>query len=104
MIEVMAGRIVSPELIGREEQLELIARALQDAQRGRARTILVGGEAGIGLGFVVSALEIEDQRHQGLGDEAAAIKSEMAALVGAAAEGVQLSLFAARAHDALARA
>ena len=30
MIEMMAGRIVSTELIGREQQLELIDRALED--------------------------------------------------------------------------
>ena len=55
MIETMAGRIVSPELIGREQQLEVIGRALQDAQRGRARTVLLGGEAGIGKSRVLAA-------------------------------------------------
>ena len=48
MIDVVAGRIVSPELIGRERELELCAQALHDAERGRARTVLLGGEAGIG--------------------------------------------------------
>jgi DNA-binding CsgD family transcriptional regulator/tetratricopeptide (TPR) repeat protein len=58
MIETMAGRIVSPELIGREQQLELMARALEDAQGGRARTVLLGGEAGIGKSRVLAtALE-----------------------------------------------
>ena len=55
MIEIMAGRIVSPEMIGREEQLELIGRALEDAQGGRARTVLLGGEAGIGKSRVLAA-------------------------------------------------
>ena len=48
MIEVMAGRIVSPEFVGREGDLEVLAHALSDAASGAARTVLVGGEAGIG--------------------------------------------------------
>jgi ATP/maltotriose-dependent transcriptional regulator MalT len=48
MIDVVAGRIVSSELIGRERELELCTQALHDAERGRARTVLLGGEAGIG--------------------------------------------------------
>ena len=55
MIEAMAGRIASPELIGREEELDVIARGLRDAERGRARTILLGGEAGIGKSRVLAA-------------------------------------------------
>jgi DNA-binding CsgD family transcriptional regulator/tetratricopeptide (TPR) repeat protein len=55
MIEMMAGRIVSPELIGREQQLEVIGRALEDAEGGRARTVLLGGEAGIGKSRVLAA-------------------------------------------------
>ncbi len=49
-------------------------------------------ELRIGLGLGVGALEIEDQRHQGLGDEAAAIDAEMPALVGTGAEGIGLLL------------
>jgi DNA-binding NarL/FixJ family response regulator len=57
MIEVMAGRIVSPELIGREADLAILARALADAT-GQARTVLVGGEAGIGKSrLLAEALE-----------------------------------------------
>ena len=55
MIEIMAGRIVSPELIGREGELDVIARALEDARAGRARTVLIGGEAGIGKSRVLGA-------------------------------------------------
>ena len=55
MIETVAGRIVSPELIGRESDVGLIAAALQDAERGRARTVLLGGEAGIGKSRVLAA-------------------------------------------------
>jgi len=53
--------------------------------------------------LVKCALEIEDERHQGLGDEAAAIKAEMAALVGPATVSVPRRRFGDRAHDALAR-
>ena len=49
----------------------------------------LGLEVRIGLGLVVGLLEIEDQRHQRLGDEAAAIEAEMAALVRPAAIGIQ---------------
>src|SRR6185437_3905483 len=42
----------------------------------------------IGLGLVIGALEREDQRHQRLGDKAAAVDAEMPALVGAGAEGI----------------
>ena len=58
---------------------------------------------GIGLGVGISPLEIEDQRHQRLGDEPPAIESEMAALVGTAAIGVQRIWFGACAHEAMAR-
>src|SRR5690348_10154582 len=51
-------------------------------------------ERGIGLGLGVGALERENQRHQGLGDEAAAIDAEMPALVGTGAEGIGLLLYA----------
>ena len=61
------------------------------ADIGREMAVHLGLEVGIGLGIGVGPLEIEDQRHQRLGDEAAAIEAEMAALVGAAAIGVQLS-------------
>lgn len=47
MIEAVA-RIVSPELIGRAPDLDRLARALDDARAGRPRTVVVGGEAGIG--------------------------------------------------------
>ena len=58
--------------------------------------------AGSRLGLVVGALQVEDQRHQRLGDEAAAEQAEEALLVGPAAIGVELRLFAflsLRCHD-----
>ena len=48
----------------------------------------LGLERRIGLGGVVGLLQIEDQRHQGFGDEAAAENAEMPVLVGTAAEGI----------------
>src|SRR4029077_20596155 len=44
----------------------------------------------IGLGRRIGLFQIEDQRHQRLGDKAAAIDAEMAALVGAGAERIGL--------------
>lgn len=39
---------LSPLLVGRAEQLHLLDQLLDDARQGKGRTILVGGEAGIG--------------------------------------------------------
>src|SRR5262249_13887461 len=56
----------------------------------------------------VSLFQFQDQRHQSLGDEAAAIEPEMAALVRASAEGIGLldghALLAANIWAAAARA
>ena len=41
----------------------------------------IGMERGVGLRLVISLLDREDQRHQGLGDEPAAIIAEAATLV-----------------------
>ena len=49
-------------------------------------------EGRIGLGLLVGLFQLEDVRHQGLGDEAAAEDAEMPALVGTGAEGIGLSL------------
>jgi hypothetical protein len=45
-------------------------------------------EGGVVLGFVVGALDLEDQRHQRLCDEAAAELAEAAAGIGALAVGI----------------
>ncbi len=47
-------------------------------------------ERRIGLGLGIGLLQFEDQRHQRLGDEAAAVDAEMPALVGAGAERIGL--------------
>jgi ATP/maltotriose-dependent transcriptional regulator MalT len=48
MLAPMSGRLVSPTFIGRRDALTTAADALRRAERGRAGTFLVGGEAGIG--------------------------------------------------------
>jgi hypothetical protein len=50
----------------------------------------LAAEGGIGFGLRVGLLQLEDQRHQGLGHEPAPIDAEMPALVGTGAEGVGL--------------
>lgn len=40
--------IISPRLIGREQELEILSQALQTAARGTGQCILVAGEAGVG--------------------------------------------------------
>jgi DNA-binding CsgD family transcriptional regulator len=48
MLGPMSGRLVSPTFIGRRDALTAATDALRRAERGRASTFLVGGEAGIG--------------------------------------------------------
>ena len=55
MIGAMGGRIASPELIGREAELEAISQAIEQARAGQGRTVLIGGEAGIGKSRVLAA-------------------------------------------------
>ena len=87
---------------------EMLGQPLGEIERARAAAVMgekIGEfrmEGRIGLGFGVGAFEIEDQRHQRLGDVASAIEAEMAALVGAGAIGVERIGLGARAHDALA--
>jgi hypothetical protein len=50
-------------------------------------------EGRVRFGVLVGLLQREDQRHQRLGDEAAAELSEMTALIGSVPEGVELGLF-----------
>lgn len=64
MIEVMGGRITSPELIGREAELYVIARACEQACEGQGRTLLIGGEAGIGKTRLLNAA-LDEARARG---------------------------------------
>lgn len=73
---------------------EMLGETLREIERGRAADIVpqvalhLRMECGIGLGRGVSLLQIEDQRHQGFGDETPTEIAEMAALVGTAAIGI----------------
>ncbi len=60
----MSGRVASPELVGREADLEAIAQALEQARVGQSRTVLIGGEAGIGKSRLLTAA-LEMARGQG---------------------------------------
>jgi DNA-binding CsgD family transcriptional regulator len=48
--EVQAGgrRVSSPEFVGRSEQLGVLSEAFELAAGGRATTVLIGGDAGVG--------------------------------------------------------
>src|SRR4051812_32359670 len=77
---------------------EMLGQALGEVERARSADVMgqVGGHLGlegrVGLGLAVGLLELEDQRHQRLGDETAAEDAEMPAFVRAGAEGVGLRL------------
>src|SRR5262245_51164513 len=57
---------------------------------GREMVVHLFLEAGIGLGFRVSLFELENERHERLGDKTAAIDAELPALIGTSAEGILL--------------
>ena len=44
----MGARVSSPELIGRERQLGTLLAALEGAADGRAATVFVAGDSGVG--------------------------------------------------------
>jgi predicted ATPase len=52
----MGGRISSTRLVGRAAELVRLEAALADAAGGRPRTVLLGGEAGIGKTRLLAAL------------------------------------------------
>ena len=56
MIGGVGSQAINRDLIGRERELDLVARALDDAAGGRARTMLLGGEAGIGKSSLLAAV------------------------------------------------
>ena len=71
---------------------EMLGQSLGEIKRRRPADIVLevavhlGLERRIGLGVGIGLFQIEDQRHQRLGDEASAENAEMPALVGAGAE------------------
>ena len=69
----------------------MLRQAFREIERARPSHIMfeviikLGAKARVRLGRAVGLLDLENKRHQGLGDEAAAIGTEMAILVGTAA-------------------
>src|ERR1043166_2527335 len=76
----------------------VLGQALGEIERARPSDVMgeipahLGLERGVDLGGRVGLLQLQDQRHQGLGNEASAVNAEVAALVGAGAERVGLLL------------
>ncbi len=56
MIAVMARRLTSPTLVGRDDELSQLRSALSAAQGGTAQVVLVGGDAGVGKTRLVREL------------------------------------------------
>jgi hypothetical protein len=84
------------EARGRRGLAQVLGQPLGEVERARPADIMrevalnLGPEGRVGPGLRVGLLELQDERHQGLGDEAAAEQAEMPALVGAGAEGVRI--------------
>src|SRR5690242_5093807 len=74
----------------------MLGHTLGEIERCRAADVVLeiaihlAAEEGIALRRGVRLLQLQNERHQGLGDEAAAIEAEMAPLVGAGAERIEL--------------
>lgn len=58
----MLDRVLSPTLVGRDEQLFTLEDALLPAHGGELRFVALGGEAGIGKTRLASELAKRDQR------------------------------------------
>ena len=73
---------------------QVLGKALGKIQRARAAHIVFeegvefGLEGLVGLGVLVGLFKLENERHQGFGDETAAVNAEQAVLVRARAEGI----------------
>jgi predicted ATPase len=52
----MGGRVVSPTLVGRIEELDVLEAALGRAMNSEPAVVLVGGEAGVGKTRLVAEL------------------------------------------------
>ncbi|NUW38283.1 AAA family ATPase [Nonomuraea sp. SMC257] len=64
MLEDMLGRSVSPVFVGRAEELASLFQALDEARRGAATAVLLGGEAGVGKTRLVQRFA-EQAAHDG---------------------------------------
>ena len=63
IIEGMSGRLVSPIVVGRDAEISAIADGLEAARDGRASTLLLAGEAGVGKSrLVAEAMRMASER------------------------------------------
>src|SRR5690349_10761597 len=63
IIEPMAGRLVSPIVVGREAELATVLGALDGALAGQTTKLLIAGEAGVGKSRLVGeAMRAADAR------------------------------------------
>src|SRR5262249_54005191 len=99
VIEVLALEIdfrPAGAAVGGRGVAKMRGHAFGEIKRRRPPDIILevgvhlAAEASVVLGLGVSRFQLEDERHQRLGDEAAAIEPEMPALVGPGAERVEL--------------
>jgi DNA-binding CsgD family transcriptional regulator len=59
MIGLMARRISSPIIVGRDDELALLRETVARGREGEAETVLIGGEAGVGKSRLVGQLTAE---------------------------------------------
>src|SRR5262249_44090205 len=99
VIEVLALEIdfrPAGAAVGGAGLAERRVQTLGEIERRRPPDIVLevgvhlAAEASVVLRLAVSRFQLENQRHQGLGDEAAAIEPEMPAFVGPGAERIEL--------------
>src|SRR5579863_2803200 len=89
---------------------KMFGQPLGEIQRRRPADIVLeiavhlGMERGIDLGLGISLLQIEDQRHQGFRDEAAAENTEMPVVVGTGSVGIGETLVHRTISSSVARA
>ncbi len=56
------ARVVSPKLVGRDEEISLLEDDLLSALRGEGGAVVLGGEAGMGKSRLVSELSRQAAR------------------------------------------
>src|SRR5438046_9315339 len=64
---VALARVVSPAMVGRDEELSIVEDALLSALRGDGGAVVVGGEAGVGKSRLVNELTRRGLRLGGTG-------------------------------------
>src|SRR5262249_30181452 len=96
VIEVLALEIDFRPARAATGGTKMLGQALGEIERRRPPDVILevgvhlAAEARVVLRLGVSLLQLENQRHQRLGDEAAAVQPEMPALVGPGAERIEL--------------